>query len=266
MQEDDAEPQPQTEMTLTWWGHSTVGIELGGVRILTDPVLRRWVGPLRRTGQLPAPTATAELNAILISHAHHDHLDLPSLRGIDRETTVVLPAGRGELVRREGFVDVVELRVGESTTIGTVECTAVPAHHTGARWRAGNSSPAQGYLLRGTRSVWFAGDTGMFDGLADLRGLVDVGLIPIGGWGITLAQEHLDAAQAAAVCALLELPAALPIHWGTLALPGSRVVRAAWRRQDARRFVELVRPPTRACIPAIGERVVLLGTTGGGTR
>lgn len=245
------------EVALTWWGHSTVGIELDGVRILTDPVLGRWIGPLRRRGQLPTITAISGLDAVLISHGHHDHLDLPSLRQIDRATTIVLPSGRGSLLRAEGFRNVVELEVGDSTTIRDLECLAVPAQHTGVRWRVGRDSHAQGYLLSGSRSVWFAGDTGVCGALLDLRGNVDIGLVPIGGWGLTLGPDHLDAAQAARLCAQLEIASALPIHWGTFAIPGSRMLRPGWRRQDPALFAELVQPPTRALGAAAGQRVLV---------
>lgn len=241
--------------SFTWWGHSTVGIELDGVRILTDPVLGRWIGPLRRSGPLPSVAAISDLDAVLISHGHHDHLDLRSLRRIDRDTTIVVPTGRGSLLRAEGFRDVVELAVGDSTTIGEVRCWAVPAQHTGARWRAGRKSHAQGYLISGSQSVWFAGDTGIVDALLELRGKVDIGLVPIGGWGFTLGPDHLDAAQAAQLCAQLELAQVLPIHWGTFAIPGTRMFRAAWRRQDPDLFATLVRPPVHVLAVTAGQRV-----------
>lgn len=244
-------------MALTWWGHATVGIELDGVRVLTDPVLRRWIGPLRRTGPVPTASAVTDLDAVLISHGHHDHLDVRSLRQIPRTTKVVVPIGRGALVRAEGFLDVVELAVGASTTIGPFECDAVPAHHTGARWRDGSVSQAQGYLLRGSRTVWFAGDTGAFEALSTLRGRVDVALVPTGGWGPTLGSEHLSAAQAALVCESLEIPVALPIHWGTFAVPGLRMLRPLWRHQEASRFTQLLPTSTRPLVAAPGERVVV---------
>lgn len=245
-------------LNLTWWGHATVGIEIDGARLLTDPVLNRWIGPLRRTGPLPSPDAASGLDAVLISHGHHDHLDLPSLRRIDRATPVVLPVGRGELVSGLGFEHVVELPVGESIEINGVQCVAVPAHHTGARWRGGTSSNSQGYLLNGSRSVWFAGDTGLFDGLNALRGRVDVGLVPIGGWGPTLGHEHLSAVQAAQVCAALEISTALPIHWGTFAVPSLRQVPAVWRHQDVTTFVQELPRTTTALTPRMGEHIAVV--------
>jgi L-ascorbate metabolism protein UlaG (beta-lactamase superfamily) len=244
---------------VTWFGHSTVRVDLDGTSLLTDPVLGRWVGPLHRTGPTPGPTAVIGVNAALVSHAHHDHLDLPSLRRLEPSTTVIVPRGSGAVARRAAIGPVVELAVGESATIGSVTVTAVPAHHDGRRIGRNSAGLAVGYLIRGRRCVWFAGDTGTHPGLAGLRGLVDLALVPIGGWGLTLGEHHLDAAQAAAVCAIVRPASALPVHWGTLAVPGTRrLFGPLWARQDGALFVRAlaaVAPGTRGLTPAWGERI-----------
>lgn len=254
------EPAAAGARYVTWFGHSTVRVDLDGVSLLTDPVLGRWVGALRRSGPTPGPAATKGLAAALVSHAHHDHLDLASLRRLAPTTTVIVPHGTGAVARLGATGPVVELALGQSTTVGRVTVTAVPAHHDGSRRGRDDASLALGYLIQGGRSVWFAGDTGTHPGFADLRGQVDLALVPIGGWGLTLGPHHLDARQAADVCATVRPKSVLPVHWGTLGVPGtrSRLFGALWARQDGARFVRAlaaVAPATRALTPAVGERI-----------
>src|ERR1700704_2908905 len=96
--------------SLTWLGHATVGLELSGTRLITDPLLRPRVAHLRRHVAEPAPPG--RLDAVLISHLHRDHLDLPSLRGLDPGALVVVPRGASAPLRRSGR-ELVELGVGE---------------------------------------------------------------------------------------------------------------------------------------------------------
>ena len=99
---------------IVFLGHATVLIELDGVRLLTDPLLRDRVAHLRRQVPPLDPAVYAGIDAVLISHLHHDHLDLASLRLLGLEIPLLVPAGAGELLRRHGFSDVTELSVGES--------------------------------------------------------------------------------------------------------------------------------------------------------
>jgi L-ascorbate metabolism protein UlaG (beta-lactamase superfamily) len=216
-------------------------------------VLGRWVGPLRRSGPLPAPASYADVDVVLISHAHHDHLDLPSLRRLAPGVTVVAPTGLGGVVRRSGLTNVAELDAGETLSFGSVSVVASPAVHPGDRWRSDASSQAMGYLIAGSRSVYFAGDTGPDERLARLRGAVDLALLPIGGWGLTLGPQHLDARQAAEVCSQMTPRAALPIHFGTLAVPTTRALGPLWARQRPELFAETTRrlAPDTVPLPAV---------------
>src|SRR5512145_3311829 len=98
---------------LTWLGHSTVFLEAGGQQILTDPVLRTWLGPVRRR-RPPPDVDLAAVDAILISHLHHDHLDRPSLRLLPRSAKLVVPKGAARVVRSEGFAQVLEVDAGDT--------------------------------------------------------------------------------------------------------------------------------------------------------
>jgi len=198
---------------LRWLGHATVLAELDGTRLLTDPLLRPRVLHLRRAAALDLEELE-NLDAVLVSHVHYDHLDLPSLRRVSRETTVVVPRGAAALVRRSGFGTVVELGAGEDVDIGTLRVRAVPAEHDSSRI-LGLRSEALGYVLAGSRRVYFAGDTDLFPGMAELGPDLDVALLPIWGWGPSLGPGHLDPRRAAEALALLRPRVAVPIHWGT---------------------------------------------------
>jgi L-ascorbate metabolism protein UlaG (beta-lactamase superfamily) len=201
---------------VTYVGHATVLAELDGTRLITDPVLRARIGPLRRRGAPPAPTVAADLDAVLVSHLHHDHADLPSLRQIGRGVPMLVPPGAGELFERWGFAVVSELAPGESTRVGAVTVTAVEAKHSGKRFRYAGEAQAVGFLLEGRRRVYFAGDTDLFDGMEALGGGLDLALLPIWGWGPALGPGHLDPERAAQAAALILPRIVVPIHWGTL--------------------------------------------------
>jgi L-ascorbate metabolism protein UlaG (beta-lactamase superfamily) len=202
---------------VTYVGHATVLLELGGSRFLTDPVLRSRLVHLRR--QVPAhdETSASDLDAILISHLHHDHVDLPSLRALGRETPILAPPGAERFLRRRGFPAVAELAPGQSRKIGGVEITAVEAEHRGGRAGRSVGSEAVGFVLSGSSRAYFAGDTDLFEGMEDLAaGGLDLALLPVWGWGPRLGRGHLDPERAARAAALLRPRIAVPIHWGTL--------------------------------------------------
>jgi L-ascorbate metabolism protein UlaG (beta-lactamase superfamily) len=197
---------------LVWVGHATALIEVGGARLLTDPLLRSRLAHLRRHGPPPAPEVTRDVDAVLISHLHHDHLDLPSLRLLPGGTPLVVPRGAAAMLQRRGFANVRELAAGETTEVAGVEVLAVDAVHDRHRLRLGLQADTLGYVAGG--AVYFAGDTDLFDGMADLAG-IEVALIPVWGWGPSLGQGHLDPEAAARAAALLRPRIAVPIHWGT---------------------------------------------------
>jgi L-ascorbate metabolism protein UlaG (beta-lactamase superfamily) len=201
--------------SVVYVGHSTVLVELGGVRLLTDPLLRRRVGHLRRQSPVDVDSLRSP-DAVLISHAHRDHLDLPSLRRLDRAVTAVVPRGLRSLVEGLGFERVVEVDAGESVSFGPVEVRATHAEHDERRRPAGRRAPALGYAISGSRRIYFAGDTALFQAMDGLVPDLDLALLPIWGWGPTLGRgEHLDPASAAQALSLLRPRMAVPIHWGT---------------------------------------------------
>ena len=147
--------------SLRWVGHSTVLVELDGVRLLTDPLLRERVVMLRRSEPLDLGSLE-DLDAVLISHIHYDHLDLGSLRRLRGPKTVVVPRGAGALLRRRIQASVEELGVDEVLGVGAVTVKAVPAEHDSSRL-FGKKTEALGYVVSGSRRVYFLGDMMQWD-------------------------------------------------------------------------------------------------------
>jgi len=199
---------------LRYLGHSTVLLELDGVRILTDPLLVDRIGPLHRHSDAADEMLEGiEADVVLISHAHHDHLHLPSLRRLRGRPRTVVPAGLGRLVERHH--EVVEVTPGQQIEVGSIRIKAMPALHHGGRRPFGPSSAALGFHIVGSSRVYFAGDTDIFPEMADLAGHVDVALLPVWGWGPRLGGGHMDPARAAEAVVRIAPRVAIPIHWGT---------------------------------------------------
>jgi L-ascorbate metabolism protein UlaG (beta-lactamase superfamily) len=229
------------------------------MRLLTDPVLRRRIGPLARIGASAYLQTLGELDCVLLSHLHADHVDLPSLRAVAGRILVLAPFGAGAWLRRRGLRDVRELSCGETISIGDLQIRATPAVHDGRRRPLGPRALALGYIVKGSVTVYFAGDTDLFPGMAELHGLVDVALLPIAGWGPTLGPGHLDPERAARAAAMIAPRVAVPIHWGTfvLRLPGARDADA---RPPADAFAALVKrdaPDVEVRLLAPGKRLEL---------
>jgi L-ascorbate metabolism protein UlaG (beta-lactamase superfamily) len=213
---------------LTYLGHATVMIELDGVRILTDPVLGRRLGPLRRHGPTPDPAAFGAVDGVLISHGHPDHFHDASLRSIPGAPVIVVPRGLGPSVSRNGreVREVREVRANDRVDFGGVRVTAVPARH--GRWLRQRGARPLGYLIEGSMRVYFAGDTALFPGMARLAGHVDVALLPVGRWGPPRGPARLSPSTAVEAATLVGASIAIPIHWGTLYVPGFAAGRWGW--------------------------------------
>jgi L-ascorbate metabolism protein UlaG (beta-lactamase superfamily) len=254
-------------IAITWAGHSTALIELDGVRLLTDPVVHDRVGPLRRLAPRVEGPVFEHVDVVLLSHLHADHSHLRSLRTVGSAVRILAPRGSALWLRRHGFHDVVELRAGEEASVGDVRVHAVEALHNPHRWHFRHrrlwplavSAQPIGYVVRGSASCYFAGDTDLFEGMSALAGSIDVALLPIWGWGDTVGHGHLDPERAARAVAMIVPRAVVPIHWGTfvLARPARRPADLA---RPPRRFAELVAqraPRVQVRVLAPGERMEL---------
>jgi L-ascorbate metabolism protein UlaG (beta-lactamase superfamily) len=217
---------------LTFLGHSTVLVDLDGVRVLTDPLFGHMgAGSIRRQVPAIAPDGLLGLSAVFISHGHWDHLDLASLRALPGQPAFIVPAGLGRVVSKAARGPVHELRAGDRLQIGGLKLEAVHAEHSRRRSLFTTAEAALGILITGSTSVYFAGDTDLFEDMANLAGRVDVALLPVGGWGPRLGRGHLDPRRAAEATVRIRPSIAMPIHWGTLYPLGLR--RLARRRFES---------------------------------
>jgi L-ascorbate metabolism protein UlaG (beta-lactamase superfamily) len=202
---------------LTWLGHSTVLVDLDGARLLTDPVLRNRVAHLRRRGRVD-PAQYTNIDAVLVSHLHFDHLDLPSLEQLGHGMQLIVPRGGGGLLRQRGFRRVAEVEAGEEIQIGALTVCPTYAEHNGLRLPFfGARAHTLGYTITGGCRIYFAGDTELFSGMAEIGRGLDIALVPIWGWGPSAGPGHLDPRRAAEALRLLRPLLAVPIHWGTYA-------------------------------------------------
>ncbi len=233
---------------LTWLGHSSVVIDVDGTRLVTDPVLRRRIWHLRRD----AVADPGHVDGILVSHTHFDHLDRGSLGRFDRSLEIVVPAGAGKLLGSWGHSRVLEAAAGDELELGELLVRATPAEHESSRGPFSAQADSLGYVVQGSTSVYFAGDTDLFDGMAEL-GPVDVAVLPVSGWGSKLPAGHLDPRRAAEALRLLRPRIAIPVHWGTYRTPFAP-------RPDDRPAAEFVRAAAELA-PEVDVRVLAIGET-----
>ncbi len=266
-----------SSLSLTFAGHATVLLEMDGVRLLTDPLLRKRIGVLIRRSPVPPPAVRRDLDAVLISHAHLDHLDVPSLRLIDRRTPVVVPRGLGSLLRRLGFVPL-EMDVGDEVEIGPaiaggkagparVRVKAVPADHAGLAihlprihlpWAT--SSPAgSAPTSPATPACTTACKTWR-------RSTSPCSLSEAGGRGCPGPPQPVAGGQGARVAAPCGL---LPVHWGTIyppwLPPEFNAKWAEWPHVFARYAAQLT-PEVDVRILQPGESTVFAPARRGGRR
>jgi L-ascorbate metabolism protein UlaG (beta-lactamase superfamily) len=204
---------------VTFVGHATTHIAMDGITLVTDPLLRDRLWHLRRDVPCDTPDCLPvnQLAAVLISHLHLDHADVASLRRIPTDVPLIAPRGTGAYLRTRLDHTVHTLDMGESMTLGGVEVTAVPAAHDGPGSSLSPLSASAGFMIRGSYTIYFAGDTALFQEMRDLgkRYDIDLALLPVWGYGPNLRGDHMTPRDAARALAMLRPRAAVPIHWGT---------------------------------------------------
>lgn len=237
---------PQRGLHAAWIGHSTVFLSIDGFRILTDPVisnrigieigpivvgLKRLVYPALPLQLLPQP------DLILLSHAHMDHLDRPSLRRLESpKTTVVTAANTSDLLRVRRYRAVHEVRWGESCQVGLAMVRAFEVKHWGARARTDIQRGYNGYLIQAGRyQIVFGGDTAYTDSFRQIRSHkpVDLAIMPIGAYDPWI-YAHCNPEQALTMANNAGAEFVLPVHHQTFRLsdepygePIARILRAS---------------------------------------
>ena len=239
-------------MRVSYHGHATVGIELDGVSLLADPLLRRRVAHLWRHAAVP-PRTWPDLDAVLLSHLHPDHLDFRSLALLPPDVPLIAPRGSAGLLRRRTRREVVELEPGEQTPVGGVLVRAVPAVHAHGRHPLARKVAPIGYVHRRLERRVLRRRHGPVRRDGDDRAALDVALVPVWGWGPSVGPGHLDPERAAQAVALLRPRVAIPIHWGTYRVMG------AGAEDDPEQPARLFREETARTAPDVEVLVIPVG-------
>jgi len=237
----------RSDTTVTWIGHSTFFIQQAGINMITDPV---WAGKMGISKRLTAPGLTLEevpqVDIVLISHSHYDHLHFGSIRKLRGNPVVLVPEGLGRMFRRRGFDSVRELPWWGKTNVGKLEFHFVPAQHWTRRtlWDT-NSSHWGGWVIRSEErdeTIYFAGDSGYFRGFAQIGQTfkINTAILPIGAYDPVWFMHISHMTPEEAVQAYLDLGAdvMIPMHYGTFMLaddtPEEALTRlkAEWNRRQ----------------------------------
>jgi L-ascorbate metabolism protein UlaG (beta-lactamase superfamily) len=251
----------ELDFACMWLGHASVLIRLGGTTILTDPVFSRKVGPgmifatlgpRRSEVGIVNPALLPPVDVVLLSHAHFDHLDRPTLARLDKRATVISASNTRDLLDDLGFAAVRELAVGERMDLGRLTIMALPVQHWGARVFLDTQRGCNGYLLvAGARRLLFAGDTGDHAYYDDL-GPIDLAIMGIGAYR-PWAWAHLSPEQAWQMAGRCGAQKLLPIHHGSFPLglePMGEPMRRLLRESSNKPGMLLALRPGELWVPA----------------
>lgn len=245
--QDSKKPQPsawsENAITAAWIGHATVLINFYGTTILTDPAMfdrvgcevagftigrKRLVAPALSIAELP------KIDLVLLSHAHMDHFDLPTLKALPKSAQVVTAAKTADLLEGMKFAAVNEVGWGETKRVGDLEIEAFQVNHSGARWSNDTHRGYNGYLLRkGGKQILFGGDTAMSSAFKRLGSRKsDLGIMPIGSYG-RIGASHCTPEQAVQMANEANVQYFLPVHHSTFPIGKEPIAEPMLRLEAA---------------------------------
>ena len=242
-------PPSDGKARVTWIGHASFFVQFEDHAVLFDPNWAKWMGIVKRMRH-PGILLEhmPEVDLVLVTHAHFDHLHKKSLKGVDARDGVIVPRGSGGLVRKLGFPAVTEMRIWEEGFFSGLRVLHTPSHHWGARFGHNTHRDYGGFLVASERrSVFHCGDSAYFSGFRKIgeREDIDIALMPIGAYEAPSGRDvHMTPEEA--LTAFEELGARLmvPMHYGTFLLgneppeePLQRLLTEAERRGLAGQIV-----------------------------
>ena len=232
------------QVSVTWLGHAGFLIQIGGKNVLVDPNWALWHGPIKRVRHPSLqPHEVPYADLVLVTHAHFDHLHLPSLRAVAAGQPIVVPTGVGSVVKRCAFSSVIELGCWDSVKFENLEITLTPARHWGARMIHDTYRQFGGYIIRcDGRTIFHCGDSSLFDGFTEIgkRADIDVALLPIGAYQAPSGRAvHMNPEEALQAFEMLGADHMVPMHYGTFPLGGEPMGEPVQRLMKAARQHEL---------------------------
>lgn len=201
-------------------GHSTFFIYINGIKILTDPFLYPHIFGIKRKTPALRPELLPPFDYILVSHAHYDHLDLRTLRKLNKTAKLIVPEYTLNVVNKLRFKEIVELKHWESFEEKEIEIVSLPVQHNKGRSLLYPNTETSSYLIKmENTTLYFAGDTGYFEGFKEYgrKFSIDFAFLPIGGYEPNWLLRKIHISPEETVEAFLDLKASylIPIHFGT---------------------------------------------------
>jgi L-ascorbate metabolism protein UlaG (beta-lactamase superfamily) len=253
-----------TRDALTWIGHATFLLQLGGKSALIDPVMSQRLSAVVQRNVAPglAWAALPKIDVVFITHNHRDHMDLPTLKRLGPDPVYVVPRGLGASFQRAGFRRVVEMDWWQEEEIEGLRVTFVPSQHWSRRGLTDtNATWWGGFVIeRGGLRVYHSGDTAWFEGfslIGERCGEIHASMLPIGAYAPRwfMRTQHMDPGDAVRAFSALGASKFVAMHWGTFKLTDEhlgeppQLLREVWERAGL--------PDEQRFIPAIGETLQL---------